>query len=68
MPLSRAETLIHKLISNKLSAEELSELLEGIASGEEQQNYSDVLENYFNRLLEAHQPNGRGTTGKDADL
>lgn len=51
MALSRAEKLINKLISNKLSAEELSELLEGITSEGDQQKYSDILEIYFNKLL-----------------
>lgn len=51
MALSRAEKLINKLISNKLSAEELSELLEGITSEEDQQKYSDILEIYFDKLL-----------------
>lgn len=51
MALSRAEKLINKLISNELSAEELSELLEGITSEGDQQKYSDVLETYFNKLL-----------------
>lgn len=52
MSLSRAEKLIDKLISNKLSGEELSELLAGITSEEQQQEYSDALEAYFNNLLE----------------
>ncbi|WP_138484931.1 hypothetical protein [Dyadobacter bucti] len=51
MALSRAEKLINKLISNELSAEELSELLEGITSEGDQQKYSDILETYFNKLL-----------------
>jgi hypothetical protein len=51
MALSRAEKLINKLISNELSAEELSELLEGITSEGDQQKYSDVLETYFNKVL-----------------
>ncbi|WP_439557096.1 hypothetical protein [Dyadobacter sp.] len=55
MSLSRAETLIEKLISNKLSGEELSELLAGITSEEQQQAYSDVLEAYFNQLLKEGQ-------------
>jgi hypothetical protein len=55
MSLSRAEKLIEKLISNKLSGEELSELLSGITSEEQQQEYSDVLEAYFNQLLKEEQ-------------
>lgn len=51
MSLSRAEYLINKLISNKLSREELAELVSSVNSESEQQKYSDVLENYFNQLL-----------------
>lgn len=51
MKHSRAEKLIKKLIANKLSGEELGELLEGMKSESEQQNYSDALEIYFNSLL-----------------
>ena len=58
MALSREEILIDKLISNKISGEELSELLEGITSDEQQQKYSDALEIYFNRLLKENHPNG----------
>jgi hypothetical protein len=64
MSLSRAEKLINKLISNKLSGEELSELLEGITSEEDQQKYSDVLEIYFNNLLKDNHPNGEAPEGK----
>ena len=51
MSLSRAEYLINKLIGNKLSGEELSELLNGVGSEVQQVHYSEVLENYFNRLI-----------------
>lgn len=51
MSVSRAQTLIEKLISNRLSAEELSELLAGTHDEVVQQAYSDALEMYFNRLL-----------------
>lgn len=43
--------MIEKLISNRLSAEELSELLAGTHDEAVQQAYSDALEKYFNRLL-----------------
>jgi hypothetical protein len=52
MSISRAEKLIEKLIGNRLSGEELSELLAGITSEKDQQAYSDALEAYFNRLLD----------------
>jgi hypothetical protein len=64
MSLSRAEKLINKLITNTLSGEELSELLEGITSEEEQQKYSDALEIYFNNLLKDNHPNGEAPEGK----
>ena len=65
MALSREEILIDKLISNKISGEELSELLEGITSDEQQQKYSDALEIYFNRLLKENHPNGESQNGND---
>jgi hypothetical protein len=51
MSVSRAKTLIEKLISNRLSAEELSELLAGTHDESVQQAYSETLEAYFNQLL-----------------
>lgn len=75
MSLSRAETLINKLISNKLSGEELSELLEGINNAEDQQKYSDALEIYFDFLLKenlngrsenGHSKNGHSPQGHDS--
>ncbi len=59
MSLSRAENLINKLISNKLSEEELSEILKGMIHEEERQKYSDVLEKYFERLLEENEVKNR---------
>jgi hypothetical protein len=59
MAHSRAEKLINKLISNKLSAEELSELLEGITSEGDHQKYSDILETYFNKLLKEEEKQGK---------
>ena len=75
MSLSRAETLINKLISNKLSGEELSELLAGINNAEDQQKYADALEIYFDYLLKENEKNhsangypqnGQSPNGKDS--
>ena len=52
MSLSRAENLIDKLISNKLSGKELSEIFEGLNDEKERQKYSDALEVYFFSLLQ----------------
>jgi hypothetical protein len=52
MSVTRAEYLIDRLISNNLSADELQELLGGVSDEKEQQEISDVLEKYFNRLLQ----------------
>jgi hypothetical protein len=54
---SRAEYLINKLIASKLSIQELDELLAGIGNEEDENNYSDVLEKYFDDLLNAHENN-----------
>ena len=51
MSLSRAEYLVNRLIGNKLSGEELSELLVGMDDEKEQAFYSEVLEIYFNKLV-----------------
>ncbi|WP_149242113.1 hypothetical protein [Dyadobacter sp. 32] len=51
MSLSRAENLINKLISNKLSEEELSEIFTCLNNEEERRKYSDALEVYFFSLL-----------------
>jgi transcriptional regulator CtsR len=52
MSVTRAEYLIDRLISNNLSADELQELLNGVSNEKEQRKISDVLEKYFNRLLQ----------------
>ncbi|KAA9347955.1 FecR family protein [Larkinella humicola] len=52
MVRSRAEYLINKLISNTLTGKELDELLEGLGKDETLQEYSPILENYFNELVE----------------
>ncbi len=57
MTHSRAENLINKLIANKISGEELGELLEGLKNEDEQQKYSDALEIYFDRLLKENEGN-----------
>ncbi|MCE7041902.1 hypothetical protein [Dyadobacter sp. CY312] len=60
MSVSRAEYLIERLISNSLSGDELAELLSGVNNEEQQQKISDVLETYFNKLLqENEEKNGR---------
>lgn len=59
MSVSRAEYLINRLIGNKLSGEELSELLHGIGNENEQQHYSEVLEDYFNRLVQENEVKGK---------
>ncbi len=52
MSVSRAEYLIDRLISNKISREELEELLIGVNHEAQQQEISDALEIYFNKLLQ----------------
>lgn len=52
MSVSRAEYLIDRLISNKLSREELAELLSGVNNEAQQQRISDALEIYFYKLLQ----------------
>lgn len=48
---SRPYYLIDKLISNKLSKDELDELLSKIGEKEMAVEYSVILEGYFNELL-----------------
>lgn len=55
MSLSRAENLISKLISNKVTGKELLEIFEGMSDESERQKYSDALEIYFARLLEENE-------------
>ncbi|MGV3557059.1 FecR family protein [Larkinella arboricola] len=52
MVRSRAEYLINKLISNTLSEKELDELLEGLGKDDVLNEYSPILERYFNELIE----------------
>lgn len=51
MSVPRAKILIEKLIRNRLSTDELSELLAGTHDEAVRQAYSDALEAYFDRLL-----------------
>lgn len=51
MKSSRPEYLIDKLIKNKLTQEELNELLSEMGENEMSSEYSAVLERYFNQLL-----------------
>ena len=70
MSRSRAEILINKLISNKLSGDELSELLEGINDENDQEKYSDALRSYFDTLMEenktGHAQNGHFSKSNDS--
>ncbi|ADQ19031.1 hypothetical protein Lbys_3380 [Leadbetterella byssophila DSM 17132] len=49
MPSTRVEILIHKLISNSLTPEELDELLMLLEDSEE--DITKVLKEYFDRLV-----------------
>jgi hypothetical protein len=51
MKSSRPEYLIDKLIKNKLTKEELEELLSEMGENEMSSEYSEILERYFNQLL-----------------
>lgn len=56
MERSRPDYLMDRLINNKLSRDELAELLAGIGETEMSPEYSNILERYFNQLLaEANQ-------------
>ena len=48
---SRPEYLMDKLIKNKLTKDELEELLAGIGEKEMSSDYSVILERYFKQLL-----------------
>ena len=43
--------LMDKLLKNEISQEELAELLANIGENEMSEEYSDVLEKYFNKLM-----------------
>lgn len=51
MEISRAKYLAEALIRNKLSREDLDDLLNGMNDDRIVKVYSDVLEDYFNNLL-----------------
>lgn len=52
MEPSRPEYLMDRLLNNRLSGEELEELLAGIGENEMSPEYSFILERFFNGLLE----------------
>lgn len=52
MEISRAKYLAEALINNKLSRDDLNDLLVGMNDDRIVKVYSDVLEDYFNNLLE----------------
>ena len=43
--------LMDKLLKNEISEEELAELLANIGENEMSEEYSDVLEKHFNKLM-----------------
>ncbi len=51
MEISRAKYLVEALINNKLSREDLDDLVSGMNDDKIVEVYSDVLEGYFNDLL-----------------
>lgn len=52
MQRSRAEYLINRLINNQLSREELDELLAEMGNGDALADYSNILERYFENLID----------------
>lgn len=63
MPASRSEILMEKLISNSLSPEELDELLAAMKEQGVQQEMSEFLEKYFEKLLNRFDEAGGEVTG-----
>ncbi len=59
MKKSRAKHLIEALIHNKLSRNELDELLQGLSNKEILSEYSEVLMVYFDELLTASRNNDK---------
>lgn len=51
MEISRAKYLAEALINNKLSRDDLDDLVSGMKDEQIVKVYSDVLEGYFNDLL-----------------
>ena len=52
MSNSRAHYLLDQLIKNSLSEDELNELLETVGQEKMTKEYSELLENYFHKLLQ----------------
>ncbi|WP_158281203.1 hypothetical protein [Dyadobacter jejuensis] len=40
------------MLNNELTANELAEFIEGLRDVQQEKHYSDILENYFNHLLQ----------------
>lgn len=53
MSNSRAHYLLDRLIKNSLSEDELNELLETVGQEKMTKEYSELLENYFQQLLQS---------------
>ncbi len=54
MSRNRAEILIEKMLSNKLTADELSEFLKSISDKKQEAYYDEILEKYFNQIIESN--------------
>ncbi len=65
MESTRPEYLMHRLINNTLSREELEELLGDIGETEMSPEYSNILENYFNQLLAEANPDKSTVSEQD---
>ncbi len=61
----RSSYLVDQLLGNNLSRAELDEFLAGFHHPDDRQTYSDVLESYFNELLnESEYPPDAGGNGE----
>lgn len=65
MERARPDYLMDRLINNKLSSEELAELLAGIGETEMSPEYSNILERYFNQLLAESNQNKNSSSEND---
>ncbi|MFD2519836.1 hypothetical protein [Emticicia soli] len=65
MERTRPDYLMDRLINNKLSSEELAELLAGIGETEMSPEYSTILERYFNQLLAEANQNKKTSSEND---
>jgi len=65
MERARPDYLMDRLINNKLSREELAELLAGIGETEMSPEYSNILERYFNQLLAESNQNKNSSSEND---